>query len=159
MDFPVRLGETESASLVDRAMEMGVNLLDTADTYDDGQSEEILGKILKGKRDRIILATKFWAVMHKRPNGGGCSRVHIMQAVEDSLRRLGTDYIDLYQLHHPDPNTPVEEVLSTLNALVKQGKVRYIGVSNHARDQRAAQLGAARLDPVPVQHHRPRDRE
>lgn len=145
MDFPVRLGEAESAKLVGRAMEMGVNLLDTADTYDDGKSEEIVGRIIKGKRDQIVLATKFWAVMYKRPNGGGCSRVHIMQAVEDSLRRLGSDYIDLYQLHHPDPNTPVEEVLSTLDALVRQGKIRYIGVSNHYAWQMAHMLGVSAL--------------
>ena len=145
MDFPLRLGEAEASKLVARAIEMGVNLLDTADTYDKGASEEILGKILRGKRDRIILATKFWAVMHDRPNGGGCSRVHIMQAVEDSLRRLQTDYIDLYQLHHPDPNTPVEEVLSTMDNLVKQGKIRYIGVSNHYAWQMAHMLGVSAL--------------
>lgn len=145
MDFPLRLGEAEASKLVDRAMEMGVNLLDTADTYDKGASEEILGKILKGRRDQIILATKFWAVMYNRPNGGGCSRVHIMQAVEDSLRRLQTEYIDLYQLHHPDPNTPVEEVLSTMDTLVKQGKIRYIGVSNHYAWQMAHMLGVSAL--------------
>ena len=145
MDFPLRLGEVEASKLVDRAMEMGVNLLDTADTYDKGASEEILGKILKGRRDRIILATKFWAPMYDRPNGGGCSRVHIMQAVEDSLRRLQTDHIDLYQLHHPDSNTPVEEVLSTMDTLVKQGKIRYIGVSNHYSWQMAHMLGVSAL--------------
>jgi len=145
MDFPSRLDEAESARLLDTALDNGVNLLDTADTYEKGESEEVLGRILKGKRDRVILATKFWSKMYDRPNGRGCSRVHIMHALEDSLRRLQTDHIDLYQLHHPDGNTPVEEVLSTLDALVKQGKIRYIGVSNHYAWQMAHMLGVSAL--------------
>jgi aryl-alcohol dehydrogenase-like predicted oxidoreductase len=145
MDFTTRLGEAEAARVLDTALDRGVNLLDTADTYSDGKSEEVLGRILKGKRDGIILATKFWSKMYDRPNAGGCSRVHIIQALEDSLRRLQTDYIDLYQLHHPDANTPVEEVLSTLDVLVKQGKIRYIGVSNHFAWQMAHMLGVSAL--------------
>ena len=145
MDFPVRQDEATAAKILDSALEHGINLLDTADTYDHGKSEEVLGKILKGKREQIILATKFWVNMYDRPNGGGCSRVHIIQALEDSLRRLQTDYIDLYQLHHPDKDTPVEEVLSTMDTLVKQGKVRYIGVSNHWAWQMAHMLGVSAL--------------
>lgn len=145
MDFPVRQDEATAAKILDSALEHGINLIDTADTYSKGASEEVLGKILKGKRDQIILATKFWAKMYDRPNGGGCSRVHIIQALEDSLRRLQTDYVDLYQLHHPDKDTPVEEVLSTLDTLVKQGKIRYIGVSNHYAWQMAHMLGVSAL--------------
>lgn len=145
MDFPVTQDEATAAAILDSALEHGVNLLDTSDTYGHGKSEEVLGKILKGKRDQIILATKFWVNMYDRPNGGGCSRVHIIQALEDSLRRLQTDYIDLYQLHHPDKDTPVEEVLSTLDTLVKQGKIRYIGVSNHWAWQMAHMLGVSAL--------------
>jgi len=145
MDFPSRLDEAECARVLDTALDNGVNLLDTADVYGHGESEEVLGRILKGKRDQVILATKFYARMHDRPNAQGCSRVYIMQALEDSLRRLQTDHIDLYQMHHPDSNTPVEEVLSTLDALVKQGKIRYVGVSNHYAWQMAHMLGVSAL--------------
>ena len=145
MDFPVRLEEQEAARVVDTALDHGINFLDTADAYTQGESEEVLGRLIKGKRDEIILATKFWVKMYDRPTGGGCSRVHLMHAVEDSLRRLQTDRIDLYQLHHPDPNTPVEEVLSTLDTLVKQGKIRYVGVSNHYAWQMAHMLGVSAL--------------
>jgi 1-deoxyxylulose-5-phosphate synthase len=143
MEFPLKTGVGESAKLLDSALDNGVNFLDTADGY--RESETVLGEIIKGKRDKIILATKFWVNMENRVNAGGCSRVHIMQAVEASLKRLQTDYIDVYQLHHPDPNTPVEEVLSTLDTLVKQGKVRYIGVSNHYAWQMAHMLGVSAL--------------
>jgi len=145
MDFPLKQDEKTSERILDTALDKGVNLLDTADTYGHGQSEEVLGRILKGKRDQVILATKFWANMYKRPNGGGCSRVHIIQALDDSLRRLQTDYVDLYQLHHPDSKTPVEETVSTLDTLVKQGKIRYYGVSNHYAWQMAHMLGVSAL--------------
>lgn len=143
MDFPSKMQVTDAQALLDKALDKGINFLDTADVYP--QSEEVLGRILAGKRDKIILATKFWVNLEKRINGGGCSRVHIVQAVEASLKRLRTDYIDLYQLHHPDPKTSVEEVLSTLDLLVKQGKVRYIGVSNHYAWQMAHMLGVSAL--------------
>ena len=145
MDFPVRLAEPEAAQVLDTALDQGINFLDTADAYGNGKSEQVLGRLLKGKRDQVILATKFWVKMYDRPSGGGCSRVHVMHAIEDSLRRLQTDYIDLYQLHHPDPNTPVEETLSALDALVEQGKVRYVGVSNHYAWQMAHMLGVSAL--------------
>lgn len=145
MDFTVKQDEATAQGILDRALDMGINLLDTADTYGDGKAEEVLGRIMRGKRDGIILATKFWVNVYNRPNGGGCSRVHIMQAVEDSLRRLKTDYIDLYQLHHPDKNTPAEETISTLDTLVKQGKIRYYGVSNHYAWQMAHMLGVSAL--------------
>jgi len=145
MDFAERLDEAEAQRVLDTALDHGVNFLDTADAYGRGHNEEVLGRILKGKRDQVVLATKFWVKMEKRPNRGGCSRLHILRACEESLRRLQTDWIDLYQLHHPDVNTPVEEVLSTLDTLVRQGKVRYVGVSNHYAWQMAHMLGVAAL--------------
>ena len=141
MDFAVRLEEREADRVLGEAFEFGINFLDTSDSY--GASEEVLGRLLKGRRHEIILATKFWARTDKRPNSRGCSRVHLMQAVEQSLSRLQTDYIDLYQLHHPDVHTPIEETLSTLDALVKQGKVRYFGVCNHYAWQMAHMLGVS----------------
>jgi aryl-alcohol dehydrogenase-like predicted oxidoreductase len=147
MEFPTELEEREAIALVHHALDQGVNFIDTADAYGRGKSEELLGKALKnGRRDRVILATKFWVRMYRDdPNGGGCSRHHILRAVEDSLRRLDMDHIDLIQLHHPHADTPVEEVLSTLDALVRQGKIRYVGVSNHYAWQMAHMLGVAAL--------------
>lgn len=143
MSFPNQMDVPDAEKLLDSALERGINFLDTADAY--RASEEVLGKILKDKRDNIILATKLWLNIDKRPNGGGCSRVHIMQQLERSLRLLKTDYVDIYQLHHPDANTPVEETISTLDTLVKQGKIRYIGVSNHYAWQMAHMLGVSAL--------------
>ncbi len=143
MDFPSKMDEADARSLFDDALDRGVNFIDTADGYP--QSEEVLAKLIKGRRDKIILATKFWINLERRVNGGGCSRVHIMQAIEGSLKRLQTDYVDIYQLHHPDSKTPVEETLSTLDTLVKQGKIRYIGVSNHYAWQMAHMLGVSAL--------------
>ena len=145
MNYYERVSEAEAIASVHKAIDQGINFFDTADGYGRGQGEVELGKALKGKRDGIVLATKCWVPMYKWPGGRGCSRFHIMRAVEDSLRRLQTDYIDLYQLHHPDPNTPVEETYSTLDTLVKQGKVRHLGVANHYAWQVAHQLGLAAL--------------
>lgn len=145
MDFPLRLDEQQSARVVQTALDRGVNFIDTADSYGRGKSEEVLGRILKGRRDEVILATKSWAKMSDRTNDRGCSRLHLIYALENSLRRLRTDYLDLYQLHHPDPKTPVEESLSTLDTLVRQGKLRYIGVSNHYAWQMAHMLGISAL--------------
>ncbi len=145
MDLPDRVEEDEAIGVVHGALDRGINFVDCADAYGIGHGEEVLGRALKGKRDDVIVATKFWVRMDEGVNTGGCSRLHIMQAVEDSLRRLQTDYIDLYLLHHPDPKTPVEETLSTLDNLVKQGKVRYIGVSNHYAWQAAHMLGVSAL--------------
>jgi len=145
MDLPNRVEEDEAIGVVHAALDHGINFIDCADAYGRGHGEEVLGRALKGHRDDVVLATKFWVRMGKGPNTGGCSRLHIMQAVEASLRRLQTDYIDLYMLHHPDPNTPVEETLSTLDTLVKQGKVRYIGVCNHYAWQMAHMLGVSAL--------------
>jgi aryl-alcohol dehydrogenase (NADP+) len=126
------LEEDESRPFIQTALELGINFFDTADVYSLGVSEEIVGRALKDftRRDEVVIASKVFFPMGERPNQGGLSRVHIMQAVEDSLRRLGTDYIDLYQIHRWDPETPIEETLEALHDLVKSGKVRYIGGSS-----------------------------
>ncbi len=120
----------ESIRIIHAAMDAGINFIDTADIYSQGESEEIVGKALGGgKRDDVVLATKFFVPMGEAPNQGGVSRRWIMQEVESSLRRLGTDWIDLYQVHRYDPDTDIEETLGALSDLVHQGKVRYVGSS------------------------------
>jgi aryl-alcohol dehydrogenase-like predicted oxidoreductase len=119
----------ESIQIIHTALDAGINFIDTADVYGAGESEEIVGKALAGRRDDVILATKFHNAMGEDPNQQGNSRRWIIRAVEDSLRRLGTDWIDLYQVHRLDPRTDIEETLSALSDLVHQGKVRYIGTS------------------------------
>jgi aryl-alcohol dehydrogenase-like predicted oxidoreductase len=131
-------GDTDAdscAAIVHKAIDHGVNFIDTADIYARGESEEIVGKALRGRRDDIVLATKVNNQMVPGPNHGGNSRRWIMRAVEDSLRRLGTDWIDLYQIHRPDPTTDIDETLSALDALVHQGKVRAIGTSTFPAEQ------------------------
>jgi len=120
----------EATRLVDICLDAGVNLFDTADIYSDGLSETILGKAIAGRRDNVLISTKATFRMGKGPNDLGSSRHHLIQACEASLRRLDTDYIDIYHLHGFDALTPVDEVLSTLNTLVNSGKVRYIACSN-----------------------------
>jgi aryl-alcohol dehydrogenase-like predicted oxidoreductase len=119
----------DSIRIIHRALDGGINFVDTADVYSAGESEEIVGKALKGRRDEVVLATKVHGIMGKGINERGNSRLWIMREVEASLRRLGTDHIDLYQIHRPDPHTDVEETLSALTDLVHQGKVRYLGSS------------------------------
>ncbi|WP_336216766.1 aldo/keto reductase [Nonomuraea sp. LPB2021202275-12-8] len=127
----------ESARIIDRALDSGINFIDTADVYSQGQSEEFVGQALarSGKRDEVVLATKCHGAMGEGPNRRGNSRRWIFQAVEDSLRRLGTDWIDLYQIHRPDPGTDVDETLGALTDLVRQGKVRYLGSSTFPAHQ------------------------
>ena len=120
----------EATRLVDICLDAGVNLFDTADIYSDGLSETVLGKAVEGRRDKVLISTKATFRMGQGPNDLGSSRHHLVQACEASLRRLGTDYIDIYHLHGFDALTPVEEVLSTLDNLVKSGRVRYITCSN-----------------------------
>lgn len=129
--FGAETDEPTARALIDYALDQGINLIDTANIYARGVSEEIVGRALKGRRYDVVLATKVWGKMGDGVNDRGLSRLHIMRAVEDSLRRLQTDHIDLYQIHAPDNETPLEETLDALNDLVRQGKVRYIGVSNH----------------------------
>ena len=142
------LGEDDSRPFIRRALELGVTTFDTADVYSDGTSEEIVGRALRdfATRDEVVLATKVHGRMRPGPNDAGLSRGHIMSAVDDSLRRLGTDHIDLYQIHRFDPEVPVEETMEALHDLVRAGKVRYLGASSmwawqFASMQHAADLG------------------
>jgi len=134
----------ESIRIIHAALDAGINFIDTADVYGAGESEEIVGKALAGRRDDVVLATKFHNPMGEDLNQRGNSRRWIMRAVEDSLRRLGTDWIDVYQVHRPDPSTDVEETLSALTDLVRQGKVRYIGSSTFPASQIVEAQVAAR---------------
>ena len=120
----------DSIRIIHRALDTGINFVDTADVYSAGESEEIVGKALKDRRDDVILATKFWGPMGEDRNRRGVSRRWIITEVENSLRRLGTDWIDLYQMHRPDPEADIDETLGALTDLVQQGKVRYIGSSS-----------------------------
>jgi 1-deoxyxylulose-5-phosphate synthase len=161
MTFGLQCDEPTSIAIMDHAAEGGVDFLDTSDAYPlggdlstRGDTEEILGRWLRGKRDRFIVATKCFAPTGPAPFDGGNSRKHIMSAVEASLRRLQTDYIDLYQLHGYDQQTPIDETLGALDDLVHQGKVRYLGVSNFLTYQlvravgRTQTLRLARVDCV-----------
>ena len=131
MNFGGITGEADSIAIIHAAIDGGINFIDTANVYNAGQSEVVVGKALKGIRDQVILATKVHGKMGGGPNDLGNSRLHILKAYEDSLRRLGTDYIDLYQVHRPDMHIPQDETLSALTDLVRAGKVRYIGCSTH----------------------------
>lgn len=148
MTFGLQCDEAESFAILDAAAEAGITFLDTADVYplggtgaEVGRTEEIIGRWLQGKRDDFVVATKCVGVMSRRRWDRGASRKHIKEAVDASLRRLGTDRIDLYQLHSFDPDTPIEESLSALDDLVHQGKVGYVGCSNFAAWQLALSLG------------------
>jgi aryl-alcohol dehydrogenase-like predicted oxidoreductase len=134
----------ESIRIIHAALDAGINFVDTADVYGAGESEEIVGKALKGRRDDVILATKFFNPMGEDPNRRGASRRWIVRAVEDSLRRLQTDWIDFYQLHRPDPTVDIEETLSALTDLVSRGKVRYIGHSTFPASHIVEAQGVAR---------------
>ncbi|MEK3757947.1 aldo/keto reductase [Paenibacillus sp. FSL P4-0338] len=126
------LSEQESRPFIRKALELGINFFDTANIYSDGTSEEIVGRALKefASRDEIVLATKVHGRMRTGPNGGGLSRKAILSEIDHSLKRLGTDYVDLYQIHRWDPSTPVEETMEALHDVVKAGKARYIGASS-----------------------------
>jgi aryl-alcohol dehydrogenase-like predicted oxidoreductase len=134
---------TEARRLVDICLEAGVNLFDTADVYSNGASEEVLGEAVKGRRHAVLISTKTSLPMGDGPNDAGSSRFRLIRAVEDALRRLKTDYLDVLQLHAFDATTPVEEVLSTLDMLVRAGKVRYVGVSNFSGWQIMKSLAVA----------------
>lgn len=125
----------DAIRIIHRALDGGIDFIDTADVYSGGVSEEIVGEALRGRRDDVALATKFFMPMGDDPNHRGGSRRWIMQEVENSLRRLGTDHIDLYQVHRPSPDTDVAETLGALTDLVRQGKVRYIGSSSYSGSQ------------------------
>ena len=161
MTFGLQCDEPTSVSILDRAAEGGIDFIDTSDVYPlggdlttQGRTEEILGRWLHGKRDRFVLATKCFGRTGPSPFDGGNSRRHIFDAIDASLRRLQTDYIDLYQLHGFDPSTPIDETLGALDDLVHQGKVRYIACSNFLTYQlvraigRSETLGHVRFDSV-----------
>ncbi|WP_432492075.1 aldo/keto reductase [Kineococcus auxinigenes] len=140
------VGNTDVAQArrqVDIALEAGVNLFDTADIYSDGVSEEILGEVLQGRRDDVLVATKARMVTGPGPNDGGASRHHLVRSVERSLRRLRTEHVDLFQIHEWDGQTPLEETLEALDTLVRSGKVRYVGASNHSGWQLMKALAVA----------------
>jgi aryl-alcohol dehydrogenase-like predicted oxidoreductase len=144
---PWTLDEAASRPIIRRAVELGINFFDTANMYSDGTSEEIVGRALKefARRDEIVIATKVYYPMGKGPNKGGLSRKSILTEVDASLRRLGTDYIDLYQIHRWDYATPIEETLEALHDVVKAGKVRYLGASSMHAWQFAKALYTADL--------------
>ncbi len=129
MNFGRWQTEAESTTIIHAALDAGINAVDTADVYGQGESEEIVGKALRGRRDDVFLATKFHGQIGANPLHAGNSRQWIVRAVEDSLRRLDTDHLDLYQAHRPDPHTDLLETLQTLDGLVRQGKIRYYGTS------------------------------
>lgn len=161
MTFGLQIDEAAALAILDRSADAGVTFIDTADVYPlgggvelAGRTEEIVGRWLKGRRDQFVVATKAFGRTGPRPWDAGNSRRHIMDAVDESLRRLGTDYIDLYQLHQDDPETPLDETLEALNDLVSAGKVRYIGCSNFLAYRlaraigRSEALGIARFESV-----------
>ncbi|MFD0205761.1 MULTISPECIES: aldo/keto reductase [Saccharothrix] len=145
------LGPDDSRAVIRSALEAGVNFFDTANVYSDGSSEEIVGRVLRdhARRDEVVIATKVFGPMRSGPNSGGLSRKAILTEVEHSLTRLGTDYLDLYQIHRWDPATPVEETLAALDALVTSGKVRYLGASSMYAWQFAKALFTADLKGYP----------
>jgi aryl-alcohol dehydrogenase (NADP+) len=161
MTFGLQCDEAASGAILDRAAAGGISFLDTADVYPlgggfetVGRTEEILGRWLVGRRHDFVVATKCFGAMSPRPWDRGASRKHVLDAIEGSLRRLRTDYVDLYQLHHPDPATPIDETLRALDDVVRAGKARYVGCSNFHAYQvaralgRSEALGAARFDSV-----------
>jgi len=141
------LPEDQSLSLIKHALELGINFLDTANVYSDGHSEEIVGRAIKefARRDEVVLATKVFSRMRPGPNGAGLSRKAILSEIDHSLRRLGTDHVDLYQIHRWDPITPIEETLDALHDVVKAGKARYLGASSMAAWQFTKALYTSRL--------------
>jgi len=141
--------EQTSVSVINHAIDAGINFIDTADVYDRGHSEEFIGQAIKDKRDRVLIATKFGSPMGEGPNERGGSRYYITKAVEASLRRLQTDYIDLYQIHFPDTTTPIEETLRTLDDIIRAGKIRYIGCSNFAAWQLCEALWTSKVCNLP----------
>ncbi len=131
-NFGRRSDYEHSVAVINKAIDLGINFIDTADVYGQGQSEEYIGRALQGRRRDLILATKFESPMGEGPLWKGASRRYLFEAVQASLKRLQVDYIDLYQVHYPDPNTPVEETMNALDDLVRRGDIRYIGCSNFA---------------------------
>ena len=142
--------EAESRRIVDAFVDAGGNFIDTANVYTGGESEEVVGRAIKSKRDRVIVATKGYGSIGDGPNDAGLGRQYLYRALDASLRRLDTDYVDLYQCHRSDPNTPVEETMATLHEFVQSGKVRYVGCSNWSGSEIVeAQWAAERINGTP----------
>jgi aryl-alcohol dehydrogenase-like predicted oxidoreductase len=154
-NFGGRIDYEQSRAVIDAALDAGVTLFDTADIYSQGASEDFIGRALEGRRDRVLLATKFGKPMDERPEERRGSREYVRWAVEGSLRRLRTDVIDLYQMHEPDEGTPIEETLGALDELVREGKVRHVGSSNFSARQieEADRAAAGRTRFVSAQNH------
>jgi aryl-alcohol dehydrogenase-like predicted oxidoreductase len=151
MMFGGPTGADESSRIIHRALDAGINFLDTANVYNAGESEVVTGRAIRERRSEVILATKARHAVGEGPNDAGLSRVHLIRECENSLRRLDTDYIDLYYLHAPDWNTPLDESLRAMDQLVRQGKVRNVGCSNYYAYQVALMLGISencRLEPI-----------
>ena len=146
MTFGHGTDEPEAKAMVDLCFDAGINFFDTADGYQIGESERMLGEALKGRRRDAVIATKFFNPMGPGPNDSGMSRVHIMQSIEDSLKRLQTDYVDIYYIHHVEEQTPLEEMLRALDDLVRQGKVRYTACSNYQAWRLATALGISKAE-------------
>ena len=150
-------GEDESRRIIDAFIGDGGNFIDTANIYTSGESEEVVGRAIKSKRDSVVLATKGFGPIAEGPNGMGLGRKYLIRALEGSLKRLGTDYVDLYQCHRPDADTPIEETMATLHGFVQSGKVRYIGCSNWTGSQLVeAQWSAAKVGGIPFISLQPR---
>jgi len=132
MTFGDQADEAASRRIIDHALDQGVNFIDTADCYTFGESERIIGRALEGRREDVVLATKVTNARGPKPNQSGQGRKHVISGVEESLRALKTDYVDLLYLHHPEPSTPAEEVIETMTQLVRSGKIRYWGLSNYS---------------------------
>jgi aryl-alcohol dehydrogenase-like predicted oxidoreductase len=139
--FGATVDGDDAVKTIQHAIDQGITFIDTADVYSMGRSEELVGQAVKGRREQVVIATKTGIQLNSGPHAGGLSRRWIMQAAEDSLRRLGTDYIDLFYAHRPDPSVSIEESLRAMDDLVHQGKVRYIGCSNYAAWEVAYGLG------------------
>src|SRR4051794_19415768 len=156
-NFGMRIDYEASKTVVDAALDAGITLFDSADIYGQGTSEDFIGRALEGRRDRVLIATKFGKEMDEKPSDRRGSREYIRWAVEGSLRRLRTDVIDVYQMHEPDPNTPIDETLGALDELVQEGKVRFVGSSNYSvaqleeADRVARERGLSRF--VSAQNH------
>ena len=149
--------EAEARRIIDAFLDAGHNFIDTANVYTGGQSEEVVGRAVASRRDSVVVATKGRGPQGPGPNDVGLSRVYLTRALDASLRRLGTDYVDLYQCHFPDPDTPIDETMATLDGFVRQGKVRYLGCSNFAGSQIVeAQWAAERIHGTPLTSLQPR---
>jgi aryl-alcohol dehydrogenase-like predicted oxidoreductase len=146
--FGGKVSQKIAIEIIDSALDVGINFVDTADVYQEGRSEEYIGNALEGKRDKVLIATKVYHPTNDDPNARGASRKHILQGIEASLKRLKTDYIDLYQIHRWDPETQIEETLRTLEDLIRSGKIRYIGASNFNTWQLTWSIASSKLSNI-----------